>query len=242
MRCATVPGPISRPSRTKGAASRCLRLSSPTTPSAHGRPARPDPSILTKADLYACIADRVSQRKYTDQSLTLDELAYLLWATQGVRKVTMGGKGSFRTVPSSGGRHPFETTWRSTACRASRPGVYRYLPFEHKLVRLFACENLADKLSELAMGQRFVGQAAVCFIWSAVPYRQEWRYGTQGAKGVLLDAGHVCQNLYLACESIGCGTCAIAAYEQKAFDRYLGLDGEEELVVYLAPVGKVADA
>jgi SagB-type dehydrogenase family enzyme len=89
------------------------------------------------------------------------------------------------------------------------------------------------------MGQRFVGQAAVCLIWVAVPYRQEWRYGTQGYKGTLLDAGHVCQNLYLACESIGCGTCAIAAYRQEEFDRYLGLDGEEELVVYLAPVGKV---
>ena len=47
--------------------------------------------------------------QYTDESLTIQELAYLLWATQGVRKVTMGGKGSLRTVPSSGGRNPFET-------------------------------------------------------------------------------------------------------------------------------------
>ncbi len=49
----------------------------------------------------------------------------------------------------------------------------------------------------------------------------------------------MCQNLYLACESIGCGTCAIAAYQQEMLDRFLGLDGEEELVVYLAPVGKL---
>jgi len=92
------------------------------------------------------------------------------------------------------------------------------------------------------MDQPFVGQAAACFIWSAVPYREEWRYGTQAAKGILLDAGHVCQNLYLACESIGCGTCAIAAYRQEELDRFLGLDGEDELVVYLAPVGKVEEA
>ena len=200
----------------------------------------PDPSILTKADLYACFADRASRRQYTDESLTLDELAYLLWATQGVRKVVLSGKGSLRTVPSSGGRHAFETYLAINRVQGIAPGVYRYLPFGHKLVHLFAAEDLPTRLSELSMGQRFVGQSAVCLIWSAVPYRQEWRYGTQGAKGVLLDAGHVCQNLYLACESIGCGTCAIAAYEQKAFDEFLGLDGEEELVVYLAPVGKVA--
>jgi SagB-type dehydrogenase family enzyme len=202
----------------------------------------PDPAILTKPNLYACIADRVSHRKYTDESLTLQELAYLLWATQGVRKVVMGGRVSFRTVPSGGGRHPFETTLAVNRVQGVAPGVYLYLPFEHKLVHLFAKENLAETLGKLANDQRFVGQAAVCLIWSAVPYRQEWRYGTQGAKGVLLDAGHVCQNLYLACESIGCGTCAIAAYRQEDFDRFLGLDGEDELVVYLAPVGKVDGA
>lgn len=202
----------------------------------------PDPTILTKPNLFACIADRKSHRRYTDESLTIPELAYLLWATQGVRQVIMGGKGSLRTVPSSGGRNPFETYLTINRVHGIEPGVYRYLPFEHKLVHLFAGEGLAQKLGELAMDQPFVGQAAVCFIWSAVPYREEWRYGTQAAKGILLDAGHVCQNLYLACESIDCGTCAIAAYRQEELDRFLGLDGEEELVVYLAPVGRVGDA
>ena len=154
----------------------------------------------------------------------------------------MGGKGSLRTVPSSGARNPFETYLAINRVHGIAPGVYRYLPFEHKLVHLFDDESLADKLGELAMDQPFVGRSAVCFIWSAVPYRAEWRYGTQGAKGVLLDAGHVCQNLYLACESIGCGTCAIAAYRQEDLDRFLGLDGEDELVVYLAPVGRAAEA
>jgi SagB-type dehydrogenase family enzyme len=202
----------------------------------------PDRTVLAKPDLYACIADRRSHRRYTAESLTIRELAYLLWATQGVRKVTMGGKGSLRTVPSSGARNPFETYLAIQRVGGIAPGVYRYLPFEHKLVHLFADEGLAEKLGELAMDQPFVGQAAACFIWSAVPYREEWRYGTQAAKGILLDAGHVCQNLYLACESIGCGTCAIAAYRQEELDRFLGLDGEDELVVYLAPVGKVEGA
>jgi hypothetical protein len=63
--------------------------------------------------------------------------------------------------------------------RGIAPGVYRYLPFEHKLVHLFADESLAEKPGELAMDQPFVGQAGACFIWSAVPYREEWRYGTR---------------------------------------------------------------
>jgi SagB-type dehydrogenase family enzyme len=200
----------------------------------------PDRTILSKPGLFECIAERESRRNYTGESLTLQELAYLLWATQGVRKVSLGGKVSLRTVPSSGGRNPLETYLAVNRVQGIEPGVYRYLPLEHRLVHLFDDENLAKKMGDLAMKQPFAGQGAVCFIWSAVPYREEWRYGTDAAKSILIDAGHVCQNLYLACESIGCGTCAISAYCQEDLDRFLGLDSDDELVVYLAPVGKVS--
>lgn len=66
----------------------------------------------------------------------------------------------------------------------------------------------------------------------------EWRYLEAAHRVILLDAGHVCQNLYLACENIGAGTCAIAAYDQEAMDSLLGVNGESEFTVYLAPVGK----
>ena len=67
----------------------------------------------------------------------------------------------------------------------------------------------------------------------------DWRYDLAAHKVLAVDAGHVCQNLYLACEAIGAGTCAIAAYDQDAIDRLLRVDGEDEFVVYLAPVGKI---
>ena len=69
--------------------------------------------------------------------------------------------------------------------------------------------------------------------------RTEWRYAEASYKVIALDAGHVCQNLYLACEAIGAGTCAIAAYNQALADELLGIDGDEEFTVYLAPVGKI---
>ena len=119
-------------------------------------------------------------------------------------------------------------------------GVYRYLPMSHQLLHEFSEERLADKLVEASLGQSFAGRAAVTFLWAAVPYRMEWRYGAAAHKVIALDAGHVCQNLYLACEAIHAGTCAIAAYDQKKVDALLRLDGEEEFVIYLAPVGKVS--
>lgn len=182
------------------------------------------------------LKNRRSRREYKNSPVDLEELAYLLWATQGVKKVI--GSVSLRAVPSAGARHPFETYLFVFHVTGLRKGLYRYLPLENALL-LKKEGDFRNLIVEACLGQHFVGEAAVVFVWTAVPYRTVWRYGSASYKLILLDAGHVCQNLYLACESIGCGTCAVAAYDQEKMDELVGVDGESELVVYLAPVGKV---
>ena len=149
------------------------------------------------------------------------------------------GYASRRPVPSAGARHPFETYLAINRVEGLEPGLYRYLPFDQQLLLLETSHNLLEPLSKAALGQRFVGQSAVVFAWSCIPYRAEWRYMDHAHKNMLLDAGHICQNLYLAVESIGAGTCAVGAYDQAAIDTLFKLDGTDEYVVYLAPVGKI---
>jgi SagB-type dehydrogenase family enzyme len=190
--------------------------------------------------LTAAIARRESRRRYLASPLTLEELAYLLWATQGVRRRLDRGH-ALRTVPSAGCRHALETYLCVLHVQGLAQGLYRYLPLEHQLVLEHSDEALAARIVRAAFNQPSPGEAAVTFLWTAIPYRMEWRYGLASHKVIALDAGHVCQNLYLACEAVGAGTCAIAAYDQEAMDALLGLDGEEEFTIYLASVGKVAD-
>jgi SagB-type dehydrogenase family enzyme len=120
-------------------------------------------------------------------------------------------------------------------------GLYRYLSLEHKLLLLERDAELPTRAAAACHEQGFVATAAVTFMWTAIPYRTEWRYALMTPKLVMLDAGHVCENLYLAAESIGAGACAIAAYNQAAVDALLGVDGEDEFAIYVAPVGKVSE-
>ncbi len=196
-------------------------------------------SILTQNNLFSAINKRKSTRAYAKECLSLEELSFLLYATQGVKKVNGDNYATIRTVPSGGARHPFETYLVVQRVEGLRKGVYRYLALSHQLQFLFEDEDSVQHMSDYALEQPFAGDCAVTFVWSCVPYRGEWRYMMTSHKVMLLDAGHVCQNLYLACEGIRCGTCAIAAYDQKSIDDYLGLDGENEFVIYMAPVGKL---
>ena len=200
----------------------------------------PEDFILGQMPVIDAIRDRRSRRKFTDESLSLEELSFLLWSTQGVQKLVRDGLLTLRTVPSGGGMHPFETYLLVNRVDGVSPGVYRYLAIEHKLYRVPGDDaNLPARINVAGNGQNFIGQGAVVFIWSVRPYRTEYRYGEDSLKDILIGVGHICQNLYLACESIGVGTCAIVAYQQKLLDDFIGVDGDDEIALYLAPVGKV---
>ena len=190
-----------------------------------------------RINLSEAIQNRTSRRQYLDEPLTLMELSYLLWATQGMKHNF--GNYAFRTVPSAGCRHALETYLAVFNVEELKEGVYRYLPLTHELLHEFQTDQLREKIIKASFGQSFAGNSAVTFIWTTIPYRMEWRYHIDSHKVIAIDAGHVGQNLYLACEAIACGTCAIGAYDQEYFDELLGLDGEEEFVIYAAPVGRV---
>lgn len=196
----------------------------------------PDPATLSVGSmpLITAFRQRRSVRGYSSASLSLEELSFLLWATQGIS----GDSSLRRTSPSGGARHPFETYLYIRAVESLELGLYRYLPLSHQLVAMPSVEEFEFKLAQAACHQPFVSAGAVTFLWTVIPYRSEWRYDFLSHKVVAIDAGHLCQNLYLAGTAIGCGTCAIGAYSQEEMDALLGVDGTNEFIVYLAVCGK----
>lgn len=198
--------------------------------------------MLTKPNVFDCLEDRRSIRKYSLESISIGQLSYLLWATQGIQKVTNNNTSTLRRVPSGGAAHPFETYLIINRVEGLERGIYRYLPLEHKLIFIRAIEDLDTKINEATPKQpfvaNFVSKSAVIFAWSCIPYRAEYKFDITAHKKILIDVGHLCQNLYIAAESIDCGTCAIGIYDQKLIDEMLNLDGEDEFVVYMAALGK----
>lgn len=197
--------------------------------------------VVSKENIYDCISQRRSTRFYSAEALSLDELSYLLWATQGIAGMSKNGL-TLRTVPCSGATHTFETYLMIMRVEGLHQGIYRYLPAEHKLLFMFELDQLEQKVDAVTLDQPFVPnfakKASVMFAWSTTPYRSEWKYDISAHKKILIDVGHVCQNLYLASESIGAGTCAIGIYDQKLIDEILELDGDEEFVIFMGAVGK----
>lgn len=197
----------------------------------------PEDIVLPAIDLRDAIEQRESVRDYAPEPLALHELSFLLWCTQGVRRV-VDGAFTLRTVPSAGARHAFETYLLINRVEDVPPGLYRYLALEHRLAEESRDPGLPKHATAAFLNQPHILESAVTFLWIAVPGRMTWRYSERGYRYLHLDAGHVCQNLYLAASGIGCGVCAIGAFDDAAINRLLGLDGEEQFLIYAATVGR----
>ncbi|MBQ6388677.1 MAG: SagB/ThcOx family dehydrogenase [Mogibacterium sp.] len=190
-------------------------------------------------DFLQIINGRRSHRVFTGQPVTLLELSYLLWCTQGVQSVRGKSYATLRTVPSGGARHPFECYMTIRDVDGLEEGCYHYLPMTHQIEFLGGLDNMEETVTDSLCGQSWAVKANVIFYYSCVFYRAEWRYGVWAHGPVLIDSGHITQNLYLAAESIGLGGCAIAAVEPQKADAIFGLDGVEESIFYAMPVGTI---
>ena len=173
-------------------------------------------------------------------------LSFLMWAQQGVKSIRGNNYATLRTVPSGGARHPFELYPLIISVEGLEPGLYHYLPLTHELELLQAMDlaepDVRDKISRSLCGQPWALKGNVIFYYSLVPYRGEWRYSFDAHRPMMIDAGHVTENLYLACAALGLGTCAIAAVDTDLASDLFSLDGKEEYIFYSAPVGTISDA
>jgi len=120
----------------------------------------------------------LKSKKYTPVfpgTITIEELSYLLWITQGVVRSPHGA--TFRNVPSAGARHALETYLLINKCKGNSGRYLQISGYWHKLVEINTKPGIADRVIEGCLGQDFIGKSAVTFIWTADAYRMKWRYG-----------------------------------------------------------------
>jgi SagB-type dehydrogenase family enzyme len=184
--------------------------------------------------LDEAIERRRSVRDYAAESLPLEALSRLLHAAQGITD----GRWGFRAAPSAGALYPIELYAVVHDVTGLELGLYHYAAREHELERMRS-GDLRGEVMAAGLWQEFLGTANVCFVLSAIFQRTRWRYRERTYRYVLLEAGHIGQNLYLAATGMGLGACAVGAFLDDRLNDLLALDGKEEAVLYLISVGAV---
>jgi SagB-type dehydrogenase family enzyme len=177
---------------------------------------------------------------FSRSEISLRDLSYLLWCTQGFRKI-VSETTQLRNVPSSGSRYPLETYFIANDVDGLETGLYRYLPLSHSIVAERLDSGLTLEMSTASMNFRIMTRAAVTFLWVAVPYRSIWALGNRGFRSALIEAGHTCQNLILAASGLGYEVFPTDMFHDDLIMKLADLDPETQWPVYLAAVGMVEE-
>jgi len=202
--------------------------------SAAKRTALPPPTDSGGPGLWGLTAARRSRRAFTSKPLSQADLSQLLWATQGI---TLRAQDyDFRAVPSAGALYPIESYIVAHRVEGMAPGVYHYDVRSHGL-DLLTEGDCAGAITRAALDQPMAAEAAAVFVWTAVVERSKWKYRQRAYRYVYLDGGHIGQALALAAEALSLGCCAIGALYDDEVNALLGIDGENETVIYMTVVG-----
>jgi SagB-type dehydrogenase family enzyme len=194
----------------------------------------PPPTTEGGMGLWEVIRRRRSRRAYSGTELRLEDLSQLLWATQGITKRREGHE--FRASPSAGALYPIETYIVANHVSGLEQGIWHYQVPDHHLA-LIRQGDYAVQTAAAALDQPMAMHAAAVFVWTAVLERSKWKYGQRAYRYIYLDAGHIGGQLHLAAEALGLGCCAIGALYDGEVNALVGVDAENETVVYLSVVG-----
>lgn len=214
----------------------CIPSASTVTPTPATEPENviielPEPRYDSDVSLEQSLLRRRSIRSYSGESLTLQELSQLLWAAQGVTD----SKG-FRTAPSAGALYPLKLYVVVGDVQDLSPGVYRYEPDEHQLLRTIQGDRRLE-LADAAVWSDFAGEGAIVIVFTAVYERTTVKYGDRGIRYVHMEVGHAAQNLCLQAAAMDLGVVTVGAFYDEEVVELLGLP-EDEHPLYTIPVGK----
>jgi SagB-type dehydrogenase family enzyme len=196
---------------------------------------RLNPAQFKEIKLDELLKRRYSCRSFQEKKLNLDDLATILWAAYGKRHDALTEP--TRTIPSAGATYPLELylVVGKNSTDKLKEGIYHYLIEEHAL-ELILEEDIRKELSLACLGQDFIAKAPVSLVVACKSSRTTNRYGARGQRYVYMEAGHACQNAYLAVTNLGLGTVEVGAFYDDNVKRLLKLERDCEPLIVM-PIG-----
>lgn len=201
----------------------------------------PKVAPMRGVELEMAIERRTTCREY-DPRIPLSThllsrlLSFSCGYTHGMRGTSGAAQMFHRAQPSAGATYPLEIFPIVLRVAGVPPGVYHYSLLSHslELIRpgLF---NLV--LPTWTLNQPYIAETSVVFVMAGFSERIRPRYGSRGYRYMLLEAGHVGQNLYLLSTAYGLGAMADGGFVDKTINELLGLNEITENALYIVAVG-----
>jgi SagB-type dehydrogenase family enzyme len=188
------------------------------------------PEIDRDTDFETLLDMRKSTRYFSDRPVKLKELSKVLGSC---RVVDVKREPERRSYPSGGARFPVELYVASFNVDGLNQGAYHYNMLKRELEQLWKTD-LRSRRRELI--SPYLENPAVTILFTSVVARSEVKYGIRAYPYSLIEAGHMGQNIHLACGEIGLGSCSVSGFVDDTAKEIFDLT-EDEIPIYTISIG-----
>jgi SagB-type dehydrogenase family enzyme len=199
------------------------------------------PTTLTslQVSLGEAMTKRETARNLKASTLPLEHLATLLHYAYGItrdNKETVFQR-AFRVVPSADAFYPLEIFFHASHVHGLSSGIYHFDPMKN-CVRLLRSGDHSGLIAGALTQKHLAISASLIVFITGMFERTVLKYGNRGYRFVLLEAGHVAQNINLVAAGINLACVNIGGYFDDQIDALLGIDGLTHSTVYVIGIGE----
>ena len=191
----------------------------------------------SKKSFDEIIQTRHSIRTFDKRPISLDDVSKLLYHANGVT-----GKNTdddnilhyFRTSPSAGGLHPIEIYLIAINVDGLTPGIYHYSPMEN-ILETVSDQNPSEKFNDITFNQ--TSNISAVLVLTGIPGKSRFKYGERGYRFMMLEGGHISQNILLSANSLDLASYPMGGFVDDDVDELIGINGVDEVSLYMLLIG-----
>lgn len=189
--------------------------------------------------LREIIVKRRSAREYSGSALSINDLSIVLRNSYGItgRAILLHEiEQKLRAVPSGGALYPLELYVACFRVDGVEPGIYHYNVQDESL-ECTQPGQFREEFGRICFTEKMFSNLPVLVIITGILQRSSLKYSERAYRFMVLEAGHVGQNLCLSATALGLGSLMLGGYLDDEIDRMIGVDGVQETTLYMAVVG-----
>ena len=194
---------------------------------------KPQYSPRHKFTLKNVLAERKSIRRYSNKSISVDNLSNFLYHSARIKTFYKSDEGILtkRPYPSGGARYPLEIYVVNNRIRGIQKGIHYYDPLKHELILLNKNKNYQERFNKFAIRVLYPTMSRepdAIFIITAVFARTMWKYDRLGLSLILSDLGCLYQTMYLIATEMRLAPCPVGKTNEELVKKWLKLNWFEE--------------
>lgn len=179
---------------------------------------------------------RRSVRNFSSKRIDFTDLSNILFYSAGLIDSANDLDNSRRPYPSAGARYPLEVYFFAIRVKNLDEGLYHYNVKEN-LLELLTNDATTQKCKEIIGQDKNLINASCVIVITAALERTRIKYRNRGYRYMLIEAGHLAQNILLLTNYLGLGACAIGGFIDDKINDLLDINNAKEVTLYMIALG-----